>query len=398
MARCIVCGTLIVRKPSYWLRLHKGPPSCSLKCRGEYLKTKYLGNANPNARYTDGLISMADIDSEGKAYLLGWIASDGSIRKDGAIVIEIHEKDKNVLDQLKGIAGNGVIHKRPFAHMAKLVIYSKKMVLEICGHLGINPGKKNGIVKFPLHLPVGLQWAFLRGLFDGDGSIRLPSCDRTPECNITSSSPHMRAGVCLLSPSAHNDDKNGQVRWGVHPNTLDFLGKLYEGANFYLPRKRDLYLDWCCFTPVGTGHRKYCGKLLYNFTRPEALPLLKHHTSDSGYDIAIVTKVKELGDVTLYGTGIKIQPPEGYYFDLVPRSSIIKTGYSLANSVGVVDRTYVGEILVALRKMDPGAPDLPLPIRVVQLIPRSICHFEVQEVTELDDTERGAGGFGSTGK
>ena len=52
---------------------------------------------------------------------------------------------------------------------------------------------------------------------------------------------------------------------------------------------------------------------------------------------------------------------------LVPRSSISKTGYMLANSVGVIDRTYTGNVLVPLIKVDKSMPDLILPARVVQL-------------------------------
>jgi dUTPase len=48
-------------------------------------------------------------------------------------------------------------------------------------------------------------------------------------------------------------------------------------------------------------------------------------------------------------------------------------------------------------KIDPAASDLPLPARIVQLVPRPIVHFEVVESDELDDTRRGNGGFGSTG-
>ena len=100
----------------------------------------------------------------------------------------------------------------------------------------------------------------------------------------------------------------------------------------------------------------------------------------------------------LYDTGIKVQPAFGWYFDLVPRSSISKTGYMLANSIGVIDRTYVGPVLVPLRKVDPHAPDLELPARLVQIIPRPIVHIQWEEVEALDETARGAGGFGSTGQ
>lgn len=120
---------------------------------------------------------------------------------------------------------------------------------------------------------------------------------------------------------------------------------------------------------------------------------------DSGYDVTLLYLAKKIGNVEMYGTHIAVQPPPEWYLDLVPRSSLIKTGYIMANSFGVIDSTYRGEVLVPLVKIDPNAPDILAngPIRAVQLIPRPLIHFPVVEVEELSDTTRGAGGFGSTG-
>jgi dUTP pyrophosphatase len=93
-----------------------------------------------------------------------------------------------------------------------------------------------------------------------------------------------------------------------------------------------------------------------------------------------------------------VQPAFGWYFEVVPRSSIAKTGYMLANSVGVIDRGYVGEILVPLVKIDPNAPDIVLPARIAQLIPRPIISAQLELVEEIASTPRGQGGFGSSGR
>jgi dUTP pyrophosphatase len=105
---------------------------------------------------------------------------------------------------------------------------------------------------------------------------------------------------------------------------------------------------------------------------------------------------KTIGKVTLYGTGIIVTPPTGYYFDMVPRSSIIKSGYMLANSVGIIDQGYTGEILVPLVKIDEEAPDIELPAKMVQLIPRKWYGFNPVRVDEVHETNRSSGGFGST--
>lgn len=132
-------------------------------------------------------------------------------------------------------------------------------------------------------------------------------------------------------------------------------------------------------------------------TRPDAILPSRAHASDSGFDLVLLEALKTVGDVTFYSTGISVRPPPGFYFDLVARSSLSKTGYMLANGVGIIDRDYTGEILVALRKVDKDAADLPLPAKVAQLIPRRWHDMVLIEAPDgLPGTVRGDGGFGST--
>jgi dUTP pyrophosphatase len=75
----------------------------------------------------------------------------------------------------------------------------------------------------------------------------------------------------------------------------------------------------------------------------------KAYKNDAGYDIYINNYIKTIGKVDFYGTGISLNINKGYFVKLYPRSSISKTDYSLANSVGIIDNGYKGEIIVALR-------------------------------------------------
>ena len=136
----------------------------------------------------------------------------------------------------------------------------------------------------------------------------------------------------------------------------------------------------------------------YSLCHPDATPPSKANISDSGYDLSLVDikKTTDYGTV-FYGTGVKVQPPHGFYFDLVGRSSMAKSGYTLANNVGIIDQSYRGEIMVALNKVHPDVPELELPCKLVQLIPRKWHHLEMKP-EDLSDTNRGSGGFGSTGK
>jgi deoxyuridine 5'-triphosphate nucleotidohydrolase len=135
----------------------------------------------------------------------------------------------------------------------------------------------------------------------------------------------------------------------------------------------------------------------YTLVDDLGVPPNKSRASDSGYDLNIIAARKKIGLVTLYGTGVSVEPPTGFYFDMVPRSSLIKTGYMLANSVGIIDQGYTGEIMVPLIKVDPDAPDIELPCKLVQLVPRR-WHGMFPVNSNLNITGRGEGGFGSTGR
>ena len=128
-----------------------------------------------------------------------------------------------------------------------------------------------------------------------------------------------------------------------------------------------------------------------------AIAPFKKRISDSGWDLHLVKLIKKEGNLYFFDTGVRIAPPPGFYFDLVPRSSIYKSGFVLANSVGIIDMTYRGTIKVPLIKVDSSKPDPELPWRAVQLIPRRFFPLEVELSTSLDRTIRGEGGFGSTG-
>jgi dUTP pyrophosphatase len=133
-------------------------------------------------------------------------------------------------------------------------------------------------------------------------------------------------------------------------------------------------------------------------TSPDAVIPSKGTSSDVGYDVTIISKLKDWNSRTsLYGTGIVVQVPRGYYVELVARSSISKTGYMLANGVGIIDRDYIGELCVPLIRVDDTAPEIELPIRIAQIVLRKQESLPVEEVKEMfEDTIRGEGGFGST--
>lgn len=151
--------------------------------------------------------------------------------------------------------------------------------------------------------------------------------------------------------------------------------------------------DDCCGPPFENR------RLLLSVKRvsEDAKLPFKTHPNDTGYDLTAIRLEKQLTEKTFrYDTGIQVKPPQGYYMEILPRSSLSKTGYMLSNSVGTIDMDYRGNLLIALTKVDDSCPDLEVPFTKVQLVMRKAELYEVEEVEELDETERGSGGFGST--
>lgn len=130
---------------------------------------------------------------------------------------------------------------------------------------------------------------------------------------------------------------------------------------------------------------------------PEAVTPHRATPNDIGYDLTVVKLEKTYDEIELYNTGIRSQPPKGYYFDMVGRSSLHKQGYIMATGFSVIDPDYRGDIMVPLYKMRADAK-LELPARVCQLVLRKVEDNVVwKEMEYLDETMRGDGGFGSSG-
>ena len=130
----------------------------------------------------------------------------------------------------------------------------------------------------------------------------------------------------------------------------------------------------------------------------EAVVPSRAHPSDVGLDLVAIKKHKVFPNgVVLYDTGIAVSPPKGYFVEIVPRSSISKSGWMLANSVGTIDPSYTGNLYIALVRVDGNSAEPQLPFCLCQMVLRKAEYFDVEEVTMLTDTDRGDGGFGSTG-
>lgn len=140
---------------------------------------------------------------------------------------------------------------------------------------------------------------------------------------------------------------------------------------------------------------------------------------DAGLDLVATTYKYEDG-CFVYGTDLAIEIPKGYVGLIIPRSSISKTNFYLLNSVGVIDSSYRGELIMKFGadvewymgddnfpKYHDGYTDNPkgTPLKMYEVGDRIgqlviipyMEDFKLEEVKELSKTKRGSGGFGSTG-
>ena len=141
----------------------------------------------------------------------------------------------------------------------------------------------------------------------------------------------------------------------------------------------------------------------------------KAHTTDAGFDLVATSMERDDDGCLVYGTGLAFEIPEGHVGLLFPRSSNAKKDLILTNSVGVIDSGYRGEVTMkfkpALLFVDNGIAMRTTTLncdiwnhyykvgdRIGQLIIIPYPNVEFEESNELSSTDRGAGGYGSTGK
>lgn len=121
------------------------------------------------------------------------------------------------------------------------------------------------------------------------------------------------------------------------------------------------------------------------------------HATDAGYDLVATSKSYDEYWNVVYGTGLAFEIPEGYAGFIFPRSSNCKTSLVLTNSVGVVDSGYRGEVTAKFGNYRDGK-DYAIGDRIAQLIIMPVPAVDFEEADELSDTDRGEGGYGSSGR
>ena len=144
-------------------------------------------------------------------------------------------------------------------------------------------------------------------------------------------------------------------------------------------------------------------KVRFKKLHQDAVVPTKAHPQDAGFDLTCTTVVTDYeNNILSCGTGIAVEIPDGFVGLLFPRSSVYKKNLVLSNCVGVIDSNYRGEVTMKFKMENlPGyyaANVYMAGDRIGQLIIMPYPEVEFEEAGDLSETDRGEGGYGSTGE
>ncbi|MGN6154400.1 MAG: dUTP diphosphatase [Sphingomicrobium sp.] len=140
---------------------------------------------------------------------------------------------------------------------------------------------------------------------------------------------------------------------------------------------------------------------LFRLPHGEGLPLPRYASEDAvGLDVSAAEELTlQPGERHAVATGFAIEIPRGYEVQVRPRSGLaMKHGITCLNTPGTIDSDYRGEVKVILINLGQEPFEIRRGERIAQLVPAPVLRADFVEAQELSETERGSGGFGSTGR
>lgn len=250
-------------KPSRWsYSLNKTPESYE-KFTQIFLNNVYIpfkcNEDDFRLCRNNGLIDYFDnIDSSNKAYILGLLYADGNIDQSRhTTTITLQERDKDVLYKIKELLNlsNKIrlikAQKDTWQNCFCLDINSKRICAALFYH-GIHPNKSLTLT-FPKNIPFALYKDFLRGYIDGDGSIFIPSSRSDCHVNFISTKSFCEDAKlfienyleinCIVYVAHTTNNITSVLQIGGAKQVLKFLTWIYDGAELYIQRKYDKYMD-----------------------------------------------------------------------------------------------------------------------------------------------------------
>ena len=131
---------------------------------------------------------------------------------------------------------------------------------------------------------------------------------------------------------------------------------------------------------------------------PDAVVPRYAHFGDAAVDLVATTKWKDDKGNICYGTGLAMEIPDNHVGLMFPRSSVSKKDLRLCNSVGVIDAGYRGDIIACVDNIKNVPYTIQQGSRLFQLCGPQLEPIQFQLTNDLSNSQRGAGGFGSTGQ
>jgi len=342
---------------------------------------------------------LTKIDTNEKAFCLGFFSyindSHSKYSKNCYEFSNIYlDEDKEILNIIKNIVDIFYDEKK---EVISMTLINDNILNEISNHL------KNFNIKSDNWTPKLIK-EFFRGLYEynylysnnNNDENNEDNEDNEDNSNITIKKNEYLKNILqeladyLKIPYIFIKMENEDIEYLNYmygSSTYDFLGAIYNNINkncSFTSANFNLTIPRCCFIRVDEN----------------AIIPSKENWSDVGFDLSIIKKIKDLNSKTiLYDTGIKIQLDFGYYAEIVPRSSISKSGYILSNNIGIIDNSYRGNLMIALTKIADDAIEIIYPFKCCQLIFKKQVYINLEEVqTDIfEETKRNEGGFGSTG-
>lgn len=368
----------------------------NIKENGNYICKKCIYKLNKNSSdYYDNILD--NINTKEKAYLLGWLINNIKVEKlENIIVLQGKMSDYEYINNLKNMINpNSFIYKNDDGYIC-YNIESKQIYKMVLKHLKIiNNNIKDAT--FPIIDPK-LVWYLIRGMIESN-DFTINTNNENIQLILTSDFELILNYITYISNIPYERISSNSIMF-INNNCIDFLGKMYNNAEYdklYIQRLYNQFIN--CINIKTKAYITSLPKFRVCKTNKDAIIPTKNNISDVGYDITIIKLHKQLNENTfLYDTGIKIIPDFGYYTELVPRSSLSKSGYMLSNSIGIIENSYRGNLYVALTKIEKNAKDLVLPFKCTQLIFKKQEYLQLEEIIDIsnDKTIRNNGGFGST--
>ena len=140
---------------------------------------------------------------------------------------------------------------------------------------------------------------------------------------------------------------------------------------------------------------------IYRDEKGKRVALPRYMTSlSAGMDLCATESVEiAVGEIVLVKTGLFVEIPDGYEIQIRPRSGLaLKYGITIPNAPGTIDADYRGEIGVILMNSGKTSFKIEIGDRIAQMVVAPVVHAIWEETEQISDTERGAGGFGHTGR